>query len=433
MRLALWLLGLFAVAAVSALFAGSNPGTVTLYWAPHRIDLSLNLVLLVLIAAFVAVHLSLCALSALLNIPQQARRWRLQQKERTIQSALLDSLSHLVGGRFIRARKAAELVVSLEDSMVRAGEALPHADQLRVLAHLLAAESAHALQDRALRDSHFEQALDQAGARDAMETRDGVLLRAARWAFDDRDAAKSLERLDQLSQGAARRTLALRLRFKTARLSRKPTQALELARILAKHRAFSEVAAKSIVRGLAIECLMTAHDPAQIARVWAQLDSAERLVPDVAMQAAQRLLALGGDAALSRQWILPIWEALVQRNAPPDKALSQAQRVQLVRVLEQGFGDAGNPPEAGWLSRIESAQMAHPRDPVLQYLAGVVCMRLSLWGKAQQMLKQSLSLLQDHQLKRDAWHALALMAEHRQDSETATQAYRQALQESAKT
>ena len=40
------------------------------------------------------------------------------------------------------------------------------------------------------------------------------------------------------------------------------------------------------------------------------------------------------------------------------------------------------------LGRIEAAQMANPRDAVLQYLAGVVCMRLSLWGKAQQMLKQ---------------------------------------------
>jgi len=433
MRVALWLLALFALAAASALFAGSNPGTVTLYWAPYRIDVSLNLVLLILLATFVAGHLSLRAVSAMFSIPQQARRWRLQQKERTIQSALLDSLSHLAGGRFIRARKAAELVVSLEDSMVRSGEELPHADQLRVLAHLLAAESAHALQDRSVRDAHLQQALDQATSRDALETRDGVQLRGARWAFDDRDASKSLEWLDQLSQGAARRTVALRLRFKAARLSRQPLQALEHARILTKHRAFSEVAGKSIARGLAIEYLMTAHDPAQIERVWSELDVSERVMPDVAMQAAERLLELGGDAALSRQWILPVWDTLAQREAEPEKGLSAMQRVRLVRILERGFGDEGNPPEVGWLSRIEAAQMANPRDPVLQYLAGVVCMRLSLWGKAQQMLKQSLSLLQDHRLKRDAWHALAVMAEHRQDSATATQAYREALKEAART
>lgn len=70
--------------------------------------------------------------------------------------------------------------------------------------------------------------------------------------------------------------------------------------------------------------------------------------------------------------------------------------------------------------------MANPRDAVLQYLAGVVCMRLSLWGKAQQMLKQSLSMLDDAELQRDAWLALARLAEQRQDVTAATQAYREA-------
>ena len=76
MRAALWLMALFAIAAVSALFAGNNHGTVTLYWPPHRIDLSLNLVLLALALGFLTLHLALRALSALLRIPQRARDWR---------------------------------------------------------------------------------------------------------------------------------------------------------------------------------------------------------------------------------------------------------------------------------------------------------------------------------------------------------------------
>jgi HemY protein len=59
-------------------------------------------------------------------------------------------------------------------------------------------------------------------------------------------------------------------------------------------------------------------------------------------------------------------------------------------------------------------------------------MRLGLWGKAQQMLKQSLALLRDGGLKRDAWRAMAFMAEQRQDTAAATEAYRQALAEAAK-
>ena len=48
MRAALWLMALFAIAVASALFAGNNDATVTVFWEPHRIDLSLNFVLLIL-------------------------------------------------------------------------------------------------------------------------------------------------------------------------------------------------------------------------------------------------------------------------------------------------------------------------------------------------------------------------------------------------
>ena len=423
MRIALWLVGLFAVAAVVALFAGSNPGTVTLYWPPLRVDLSLNLFLLGLAAAILVIYIAMRTLSVVISIPRQAKRWRLQHKERAIQRALLESLSHLFSGRLIRARKAAELVLSLEASVAGSGVALAYADRLRSIAHLLAAESAHALQDRALRETHFQLALRQVLARDAQELRDGVQLRAARWAFDDRDAAKALEWLDQLPQGASRRTVALRLRFKAERLARHSLQALDMARLLTKHRAFSEVAGKSIARGLAIEHLGAARDPLQLLRAWDELEAVEQKIPEVAMLAAERLLDLGGDAARSRQWLLPIWNTMMGQ----DEAYNLSQRIRMVRILEAGFASADGSPDAQWLALIETAQMANPRDLPLQYLAAVVCMRLSLWGKAQQLFRQSLVQQQDAGLRRDAWRALAQLAERRQDHAAATHAYRQAL------
>lgn len=423
MRAALWLMALFAMAAASALFAGSNPGTVTLFWAPYRVDLSLNLVLLVLLGVFILVHLALLAVRGTLRLPQEARRWRLQQKERAIYAALLDSLSHLVAGRFIRARKAAELVVSLEESVTQMDEALAYSGRLRTLAHLLAAESAHALQDKTLRDSHLQALKQLATQKDGQDVNDGVLLRAARWALDDHDTVAALEWLNQLPQGAARRTVALRLRFKAARLAGQTPQALELARLLTKHRAFSESAGRSIARGLAIELLRSAHDPAQLQRVWSTLDVTQQQLPDVAIEAAERLAQLGGEAAQVRQWLLPVWEAMTGST----DHLALAQRVRLARVLERSFGDGDAAPDSAWLSRIENAQQAQPRDAVLQYIAGAACMRLQLWGKAQQMLRQSLSMLQDNGLKRDAWRALAYMAEQRQDDQAAAQAYKEAL------
>jgi HemY protein len=109
-----------------------------------------------------------------------------------------------------------------------------------------------------------------------------------------------------------------------------------------------------------------------------------------------------------------------------DASLTLSQRIRLARLLEQGFGLATGAPDTAWLTRIETAQMGNPRDAVLQYLAGVVCMRLSLWGKAQQLLKQSLSTLPHSELTRDTWLAIAQMAEQRQDLQAASQAYREA-------
>ncbi len=424
MRAVLWFMALFAVAAASALFAGSNHGTVAVFIAPYRVDLSLNLVVLILVGSFIALHFLLRALTALISIPQQARRWRLQQKERATQIAFLDSISHLISGRFVRARKAAEMVVTLEQSMGSGSGQLPYAGRLRTLAHTIAAESAHAVQDRATRDAHFQSALEHAQSKDALESRDGVQLRAARWAIDDRDATAALLWIDQLPVGAARRTLALRLRFKATRLGGLAREALETVRLLTKHRAFSEMAGRSIARGLAIEMLRSAHDPVQIQNAWEQLDVAEQQLPDVAMEAAERLLQQGGDATLSRQWVLPVWNARVESPG----ALNVAQQVRLIRVLESGFRSAQTAPDSAWLTRIEAAQMRNPADPSLLYLAGVVCMRLELWGKAQQMLRQSIPMQPHGELKRDAWKALATLAELRGDAADAAKSWKQAAQ-----
>ena len=423
MRIVLSILMLFAIAVAVALVAGNNQGTVTLFWPPYRIDASLNLIVLLLVATFVLLHVALRALSALFAMPREARRWRLQHKERALHVALLDSLSHLMAGRFIRARKSAEQVLVQENALERGGDRLAYGARLRALSHVLAADSAHALHNRDAREEHFQQALQQVSSKDAQETREGLQLRAARWALDDRDAPSALRWLDELPQGTARRTIALRLRLKAARLANRTQVALETARLLAKHRAFSELAGQSIVRGLAMEHLAAAHDPQQLQKAWEELDGAERGMPEVAIAAAQRLLAVGGEVPVSRLWLLPVWERMVQGAG----ALPDAQKVKLIETLERGFSLGGGAPDAPWLTRIEAAQLRSPGDALLQYLAGIACMHLQLWGKSQQLLKHSLPLLRHSALEQNAWLMLALLAEQREDASAATEAYRNAM------
>ncbi|CAN5256546.1 heme biosynthesis protein HemY [soil metagenome] len=422
MRAALWLLALFGIAAAVALFAGNNQGTITVFWPPWRVDLSLNLVLVLLFGTFVLLHVALRALAALFSLPHQARQWRMQQKERALNASILDAIAQLLAGRFSRARKAAQAALVQERTLHSMNVDLPQAQQVRVLSHLLAAESAQALQDRAARDAHLQHALNESADRSAVQSgiREGVQLRSARWALEDRDAAAALARLQELPQGAQRRTLALRLRLKAARQDRRTLEALETARMLSKHRAFSPTAGHSIVRGLASELLLGAHDPSQLVRVWGELEPTEREMAEVAIQAAQRMVSLHGDLALARGWLLPVWEILASRP----HELSDALRVKLVHALEAGLDSV----DAEWLARIEAAQRSNPRDANLQYLAGMACVKRQLWGKAQQLLAQAGMGLQDVGLYRRAWLALAQLAEGRGDAEQAAIAWKRAAQ-----
>ncbi len=420
MKAALWFLALFGVAVAIALFAGNNQGTVTLFWPPYRVDLSLNLVLLLLFGGFVLVHVALRALAALFDLPLQAQRWRTQQKERAMHAALLDALAQLNAGRFLRARKSAQAVLAQEKSLQSSDDQPSYSSQIRALAHWLAAESAQALQDKASRDEHLRGAIDQATTRpvtaDAQAVHEGMLLRAANWALQDREPQTALTWLAGLPQGAARRTLALRIKLKAARQSRHSAEALDTARLLAKHRAFSPMAAQSIVRGLAVDMLNGAHDSTQLQRAWTSLEPAERQMPELAVHAAQRLTALGGDAFLGRAWLLPVWERQAE--------LGDSLRVKLVRALEAGLDSI----DGAWLARIESAHQQNPRDATLEYLAGMACMKRQLWGKAQQMLTHAALALQDIGLHRNACRALAELAEQRGDEPAAADAWKRAAQ-----
>lgn len=433
MRAALWFLALFAIAVASALFAGNNDATVTVFWAPHRIDLSLNFVLLLLGAAFVLIYVALRTMTLLFSLPMQAQRWRALQKERALNAELFNAQSHFMAGRYIRARKSAVAALSLDQTI---DHGLGHHDrpanaaQLRALAHVMAAQSAHALQDKSARDEHLQQALEHHNPKAAQETREGTQLLAAQWALDDRDAPGALHWLAQLPQGAVRRTVALRLKLKAAQLENLSASALETTRLLAKHRAFSPAAAQSLVRSLVLSMLNDARDVAQLQTVWRDLDAAERNQPDIAIHAAYRLNALQGDAQQVRTWLLPVWDRMIAGGGarPSDVlALSDSLSVKLVQTIEATMASMDD----NWLAKIENAQRANPRDSRLQYLAGMACKTRSLWGKAQQQLSQAAPQLKDANLKRQAWIALAELAEQRGETDAAVQAWKKSAQVAA--
>lgn len=426
MRAALWLIGLFALAVAGAWMADHNEGVVALFVYPYRIDLSLNLFALLLVVLLAVLLLAQQAVSAMLSLPREARRWRLQQKERAAHAALLDAYTEFMAGRYLRARKSAELVLSRENALRDAAEhPLAHAVALRAVAHVVAAEAAHALQDKEMRDQHLQQAEQEAAQASGSEKQalsEGLSLRAARWRLDDRDALGSLEQLAQLPGAVARRTVAMRIQLRAARLAGQTARALDTALLLAKHRAFSPLAAQSLVRSLVMELIARTHDERALDKLWQGLPMVQRQQTEIAAQAATRWLELGGEPAQARGWLLPVWDRLLANST--GRTILDMHR--LVQVLEQTLKDVPSADARQWLARIEAAQQSRPSDAHLQYLAGMVCLRHQLWGKAQTLLAQSVKGLPDAGLQRRAWSALAELAEQRQDEAAALQAWKQA-------
>jgi HemY protein len=293
---------------------------------------------------------------------------------------------------------------------------------LRMMSDLVAAESAHALRDQAAREHHLKMALSCAETQSATSTEylDAARLCAARWSLGDRDADQALRLLSELPQGLGRRTLALRLRLKASRLVGQHELALETARLLSKHGAFSESASTSMLRSLALSSLSAARDTDQLQQLWQHLTAAETRNPEVARAAAQRWLQLQGPADQALQWVLPQWQDWLQK---PD-AWPEGPRLALVDVMEQAL--RALPADGAWLQRLEQAVQQWPQQAELLYLGGVVFMRHQLWGKAQQVFERSAARLPQKGLSRRAWCALAELAERREDQAAAAACWKSA-------
>jgi HemY protein len=400
MRNIIWFVLLFGVAVLAATTFGTNDGLVTFYWRGWRVDVSLNLFLLALIGTCFVIVTAIQTLSSLGALPQRAREWRVARRDRSAQAALRDALAQYFGGRYSRAQKSAQRALAIQVDTPE----LAQDNEFTVLSHLLAAGSAHRLQDRAGRDAQLGRALDlsrrSAAARSAEE---GARLLAAEWALDDRDAPRALELLGELPQGVARRTHALRLKLQATRLGRQPQDALKTARLLAKHQGFSKVAAQGLLRSLAFESLDTARDIDQLRRVWAQFDAVDRRDAFVAARAADRAAAFAAfDEA--RGWLRPFWEQLSELGADEREAVSLG----LVSAVA-GIG-------AEWLPRLEAATAAYAREGAVALAVGCALAERQLWGKARRLLEQAAA---DPALapapRRKAWLLLATLARQEAD------------------
>ncbi|KPF48076.1 porphyrin biosynthesis protein, partial [beta proteobacterium AAP51] len=188
-------------------------------------------------------------------------------------------------------------------------------------------------------------------------------------------------------------------------MARQPLAALQTARLLANHQAFSPVVAQSLLRSLAAETLEGAHDAQQLRRLWGQFDPADRRDASVSARAAVRAVQLNA-AEDARQWLRPFWERLAE--------LPREEREQVALALLEARGGIGT----DWLPRLEAAVQAFGHEAPVVAAVGMAFAERQLWGKARLLLEQAAaapSLVT--RTRRTAWRQLAALA--RQDGDEA--------------
>ena len=105
MKLTFWLLALFLAAGMIALAAKYNSGYVLLVVQSYRIELSLNMLLVLLVALFFIFYFIVRLLSVTLRLPTIIRTFRMQRRHEAAYMALLNGTKEFLEGRYAKAEK----------------------------------------------------------------------------------------------------------------------------------------------------------------------------------------------------------------------------------------------------------------------------------------------------------------------------------------
>ena len=385
MRWLLWIIALAALAIGLILVARVNQGFVLLVTPLHRIELSLNLAILLVLATIVAGYLLVRAFALVTSMPGRVRDFnnrRAQNKER---ATFAEAMRNYFEGRYGKAERAAAAVLSTNPS---AG-----------LAALVGAWSAHGQRDYALRDEYLAKAAEHAPDESVAR-----LMAQAEMYLDERRYHDALNVLRQLPE---KHTEALKLELRAREQAHDWEAMLALLPQLEKRKVFDAAMLEEIRRHAYTENLRDkAVDIETLRSYWSKLPSQQRSDARVAATAAQCFLSFGScadvhkvvETALAAEWdsaLVAYYSECLGSNV--NKQLEQAEK---------------------WLKE-------HPQDPVLLLVLGKLCAHQELWGKAQSYLEASLSV----EPTQSTHLELARLFEKTGKPEQATAQYRQALEQ----
>lgn len=358
MRVLFAFLLLAALAMLAALLFKLNSGYALFVAPPYRVEISLNAFIVVVVVAFMAVHLLLRVAARISRLPAEVRESRRRsnvERARTKQDAAVVAL---LEGRYGKARQFAEEAL-----------AIPHSSGLPAL---LGARAAVDMREFAQAETFLARPDANVGSLTVPR-----LMLEADMALEQDQPGTALTKLEELKREAGLHTAALRLEVRALTAAGRHADIPPIVDQLVKRRVYDS-GQGDLIRATAHAQALAAYrvDAAGLRSYWSRLSETDRLNPKVARAAATSFLALGGDReaaeiivrCLERDWSSDLVVLYAQcRTSDSTRQLETAER---------------------WLA-------AHDLDATLLYALGMLCERESLWGKAQTYFEASLAL-DDH-------------------------------------
>lgn len=382
-----WLIRLLAIIALAVgltLALRYEAGYVLVVLPSYRAELSLNLMILLLVAGFAATYLLVRVVSHALTLPAQVRRYRERRRHEKAQEALLAALREFFEARYGRAEKAAARSIELGGY---AG-----------LSAVLAARAAHELRAYDRRDAYLAQA-------EALEP-DGAILKRITEAELLLDERRFQDALDVLRSLPEKHTAALRHELRAQQHARNWEQVLSLIAQLHKRGVFDATQAEQLRRhALAENLRRKALDLHALEGTWQKITARERKDTKIAAAAAQCFIALGGceraqqiiEASLDEQW-----------DSELVSFYAECRGQSTVRQIERA---------EAWLK-------AQPQDAALLLVLGRLCAHQELWGKAQSYLEAGIAIEPTY----SGLFALAQLQEKLGNADAAHRHFRESLE-----
>lgn len=361
MRALFWLLAVCGAAVALALFGRLNEGVVVLVWPPWRMELSLLLAVIALIAAFALLYAAVSLLGHTLALPAKVAAYRERRKREQAQRALAVALQAYYEGRYARAEKEAALAW---EAGVSPG-----------VAALVAARAAHQLREFERRERWLERAAEAGEALNA-----ATLLTQAELALEELDYAGARNALTSLHGAGPRHIAGARMLLRAERGARNWEGVLRLANMLGKRGAISPTLAAEYRVQAEIELLAgAAGDRDALAARWRRIAAEDQAHPRVAAAAA-RHASRAGDLEFAR--------GILERSLAAEWS---PNLVTLYGDLPAGEAQAREREAQARIERAERWLPAHSNDPQLLATLGRLCAAAGLWGKAARYLEASVS------------------------------------------